>query len=144
MEKKNKMSTAEIGKVVEILKSLGDDVFDEDATEWAQDFDETSFWVWIGLHVDPSLIEITNFQTEDSVSGRVPICKVVVEGMENVAKLIIALEIDTDDVDNLLYNLYEELERRIPCNWADLSYDTAEVIDGISKKYDIPYKTVKC
>lgn len=136
--------TPTVAQVVEVLNSHEYEAFDDDVTDCSEQFDETIFYIWMGLHVEPSKVEIISFQTETTFDGKVPYYKVVVEGVENVAKLILALHVDIEDVDNLMDNLFEALANRIPGNWDADYYDPAEIIENLRKIYDIEYKTVKC
>lgn len=133
-----------VAQVVEVLNSHEYEAIDDGVTDCAEQFDETIYYIWMGLHVEPSKVEIISFQTEDSESGQVPYYKVVVEGVENVAKLILALHVDIEEVDDLMYNLFEALAKRIPGNWDEDYYDSAEIIESLHKRYDIEYKTGKC
>ncbi|MCM1139179.1 MAG: hypothetical protein NC453_11475 [Muribaculum sp.] len=133
-----------VEEVVAALKAIEDKAgYEEDVTEWCEKSDETLYHIWMRLHVAPTRVEIICMQTETTYDGPVPYYKVVVEGVENVAKLILALHVGIEDTEDILDNLFEALSDKIPYEWAEDYYDPAQIIEKLRTRYDIEYKTVK-
>ena len=131
--------TPTIAQVVEILKTLDPDGFDDDATDWSENYDDGKCWNVIRLYISPSKVEIITIWTDEHFINSETTGKVTVEGIENVAKLILALQVDVEDVENILYNLFEALANKIPSNWDEGYYSPAEIIEKLRKRYDVEY-----
>lgn len=131
-----------VEQVVEILKSIESEGFDDDATEWSEKYDDGKYWIAMRLNISPSKVEIITVWADEHFIVSETIGRVVIEGVENVAKLILALRVDIDDVDNLLDNLFEALDNRIPGNWDEDYYDPTEIIEKLNGRHIIKYKTV--
>lgn len=128
-----------VEQVVEILNSIESEGLEEDVTDLAEKHDDGKYWIWMRLNICPSKVEIitvcaNEFFTVDETVGRV-----TVEGVENVAKLILALHVDIDDVESILDNLFEALANKIPGNWDMDYYSPAEIIEKLRERYDIEY-----
>ncbi len=132
-----------VEQVVEILNSIKDnkgEKYEEDVTDMAEKFDDGKYWIWMRLSISPSKVEIITVWADEHIIVSEPIGRVVIEGVENVAKLIVALHVDIENVDDLMYNLFEALDNKIPGDWDADYYNPAEIIENLRKKYDIEYE----
>ena len=132
-----------VEQVIEILNSIKDNEFEEYeevVTDLAEIFDDGKCWIWMSICTTPTKVQIFTSQTSDiRVEGNV-VNRVVVEGVENVAKLIVALHVDIENIDDLMYNLFEALANKIPGEWDEDYYNPGDIIEKLRKRYDIEYE----
>lgn len=132
-----------VEQVIGILNSIKDNEFEEyeePVTDLAEKFDDGKYLVWMNICTTPTEVEIIKYWTYDIRLDSEIANRLVVEGVENVAKLIVALNVDIENIDDLMYNLFEALANKIPGEWDEDYYNPGEIIEKLRKRYDIEYE----